>query len=135
MAENTDSNSGDASEGKRRIPPLKTLLMLVGVFVIEAVAIAALFFLFSPDNVEASDEASIKAAMAEKGLEIPVVNDKFANARSGRTYLYETEVVIGTRNKHKEHVEKTLKEREAQIRADIAEIFRAAEPAHPPSCT
>lgn len=130
MAENTDFNRGADVGGKGTWAPLKTCMMLMGIFLVEAFAVTGLFVFLSPDSASASDKKAVAAAMAEKDVEIPVVKDKFANSLSGRTYLYDTEVVISSRNKHKEDVKKLLGEREAHIRADIAEIFRAAEPVH-----
>lgn len=127
MTENTDSKQAGA---KRHLPPMKTLMMLVGVFAFEVVAIGAMFFLLAPEPVNGDDQTSQEVTKGEHAVEVPVVNDNFVNLLSGRTYLYQTEVVIRTRQKHKATVEEKLKEREAQIRAEIAEIFRAAEPTH-----
>ena len=130
MAENTDSKGPEEAAGTRRLPPMKTLLMLVGVFLGEAIAIGGMFFILAPDPAQADDQAAVEAAAGERAVEIPVVNDKFANRRTGRTFLYETEVVIRTRQKHKNVVEEKLEERVAQIRAAVSFIFRSAEPVH-----
>lgn len=130
MAENMDSKRTDKAGAKRRLPPMKTLAMLVGVFAFEAVAIGAMFFVLAPEPANGDDKGSSEVTKSERTAEVLVVEENFVNLLRGRTYLYETEVVIRIRQKYKGMVEEKLKERKAQIRAEIAEIFRAADPTH-----
>jgi len=111
--------------------PLKTMLILVGVLLLEGLAISAAFMLSGgPAKLEANTAAEDAAAAAEMPVEELVVADRFQNTRTGRTYLYDTEVYIIVRTKHQDRVKKSLESMKAQIATEIGTIFRRAEPSH-----
>lgn len=111
--------------------PVKTAAILGIAFVLEAVVIAGVFmFAGKPTDVKADAAAADAAAAAEEPVEIQVIADKFQNTRTGRTYLYDTEVFVLVKMKNQEQVNKELEAKKAQTATDIATIFRRAEPAY-----
>jgi flagellar basal body-associated protein FliL len=128
MAEKDKKEQAQTSKKKL---PLKTIGVLAAVLLIEAGAISAVFLLAGgPADVKGDSAAVDKAAIANRPVEQLVVEEKFQNTRTGRTYLYETEVYIVVRQKYQKDIEKELESKRAQITTDIATIFRRADPVH-----
>jgi len=131
MAEEKDKKAdGAPAEGKKKLP-MKTILVLAAVLLVEGAVISLVFLLSAgPSPVAANTAAEDAAAKAEEPVELLIVSDSFQNTRSGRTYIYETEVWVVVRRKHDEVVKKSLEGLNAQLTADIATIFRKAEPSY-----
>jgi flagellar basal body-associated protein FliL len=122
----------EAPAGKRKLP-LKTILVLGAVLGIEAGAISTAFLVAGrPADAKAEHavEQAEAAADGEKTVTEQVVADKFQNTRSGRTYLYDTEIYVVIKKKNQPRVAEDLEAKTPQVVADIALIFRRAEPAH-----
>ena len=119
----------EAGDEKRKLVNFKTLAILMGVFLLEGLAITAVFlWAGAPAEVQAEDEAAKLAAESEKLIEVLVLEERFPNNLSGRAYVYETEIYIKARKKHEEMIKDKLEGMKAQVKGDIAEIFRASEP-------
>lgn len=117
--------------GAKKALPIKTLLIVAVALLLEGGAIVAAFmFTGGPTAVQADPAAQDAAALAEQPVEELVVEDKFQNTRTGRTYLYDTQVYIVIKRKNQTQTQALLKEKTAQINSDITTIFRRAEPAH-----
>lgn len=133
MAETEKPRAAAPEEGggKRKPVHTKTLGILVGAFLLEGLAITAVFlWAGSPGKVQAKGEAVTLAAENEKVVEVLIIEDRFPNNLSGRAFIYETEIYIHTRKKHEDMIKKKLEGMQAQIKGDIAEIFRASEPSY-----
>lgn len=116
--------------GKKKLP-MKTLVILVAALLIEAVAIVAVFMIAKgPEPIRADAGLSEELASAEKQVEVLVIAEKFQNTRTGRSYLYDTEVYVIIRNKHMDKVDETIQGMQAQLSTEIATIFRRAEPTY-----
>jgi flagellar basal body-associated protein FliL len=114
-----------------RKSPLKLLIMVFGVLILEAGTIGITIMLSGePAKVEGAGPAPDQAAEEAKLVETPVVKERFANQRTGRTYLYDTEVFITVRAKDSTKVKEKVESMQAQVSTEIATIFRRAEPAH-----
>ncbi len=110
---------------------LKTMLILSGVMLIEALAFLGAFMLAGgPADVKAEIGAEARLEESELPVEKLVVADRFQNTRQGKAYLYETEIYIVIRKKHEAQIDGQLDTKAAQISTDIATVFRRAEPAH-----
>lgn len=111
--------------------PIKTILIMVIALVIEGVAISSAFiFAGKPADVKAEKIATSEAALGDQPVEKLVIADKFQNNRSGKTFLYDTEIYIVVLKKDEKKVDEQMEAMSAQIAADMATIFRRAEPAH-----
>ncbi|MEX2213110.1 MAG: hypothetical protein WD768_03215 [Phycisphaeraceae bacterium] len=129
MAEEKTENAEAGTEPAKKKFPIKTLLILVGVLVLEIVTVLVAFALSGgPAPVQADHKAAQLANDNNKEVEELVVEDRFANSRRGDVYLYDTEIYLVVQKKHQTLVQEKLKSESAQIHADIAGIFRRADP-------
>lgn len=123
--------SEEAAQPEKKKLPIKTAAILTVALVLEAVAISAAFmFAGGPATVHAEGAPHDEAALAEQPVELLVAADKYQNTRTGRPYLYDTEIYLVTKAKFQEDMEAKIEMMGAQISTDIATIFRRAEPAH-----
>ena len=111
--------------------PLKILMVLGAVVVIEAVVICGIFWMAGPPgNAVGADLGGADAIdEGEQLVEVVVVTDKFQNTQSGVAYQYDTEVYIVIARKHEGDVTESLEAMQKQIETDIATLFRKAQPA------
>lgn len=121
----------DAAAPAKKKFSLKPLLVLLAIVLIEGAAISAAFVISGkPADVTAASGAEKDEALKlEQPIEELVVADKFQNTRTGRTYLYDTEVYIVVKQRHHEQAKELLESKKAQIRQDIRTIISRAEPA------
>lgn len=111
--------------------PMQTLAILGAAMLIEAIAIIGVYhFASGPQKVKADTAAEDVAAQAEQPVELELITEKFQNTRTGRTYIYDTEIFIVIREKDKAKVEEGIKRMAASVGTEVATIFRRAEPAH-----
>ncbi len=126
MAEQQQNANG---EEKKKFP-LKTIIVLVAVFLIEAVVIAAVFMLSGgPEPAKAQGAEEDLKAKAQEPVEVLVVEGKFINSKSGRTYVYEAQVFVVVKRKHEEQTITDVKNMQAQIANDVRTVIARAEPA------
>jgi len=121
----------EQAEQPKKGLPVKMIGILAAVLLIEGLAITGAFMLSGgPAEVEADPNAMDEETLMNQQIEELVVSEKFQNARTGRTYLYDTEIYILVRRKHQMTVQTKLQDMSARITTEIATIFRRAEPAH-----
>ena len=109
---------------------MQAMIIVGAMLLVEAVAICGVFMLSGgPQTVQADPLAADAAAQAEQPVELLIASDKFQNSRSGRAYIYDTEVFIVVKQKHLEAVETKKEAMQASIRTALTTIFRRAEPA------
>ncbi|MHC4910732.1 MAG: hypothetical protein ACYTF9_13555 [Planctomycetota bacterium] len=109
---------------------LKLIMMLVAMLAIEAVVIVGALALFSgPADVQAESglEDDIVAA-DEQLVEQLVVDARFANAKRGVTYLYDTEVYIQVKTRYQTPVAEEIERFRNEIKAELNAIWRLTEP-------
>ena len=129
MAEEQNEQNEEQSKPKSR--HLKTILILAGVLLIEGAVITAVFLLAGgPSDVQADGAVMDSVSELEELVEEKAVAERFQNTKTGKTYLYDTEIYIVIKRMHQERVKKVLKAMSAQLTTDVAIIFRRAEPAH-----
>ena len=127
-----------AEEGQSASPqqpkkgmPVKTLLLLGGVLLIEAAVITVAFVAFgSPAKVKAEGAEVDEQAIQEQPVEELVVAGRFPNTKRGRTYIYDTEVFVVVKRKHHEKIKEKIEGMAAQINGDVRVIIGRAEPNH-----
>ena len=128
--EKKDNAAGEAKEKKRGLP-LLPIAAVGGVLVVEALVIVALF-MFSGGPSEIRAEAGVEdlVALGEQPAEVLIIAGKFQNPKSGRSYMYDTEIYVVVKQKHLDEVEMKKEKMQASITRDITTIFRRAEPSH-----
>lgn len=137
--------SPPAATAKKR--PNKTLLLVVGVAVIEAITLWVVFSMLSPTPTPAGAGAVAAETDAHgdgtthviagadptknvDALEIALLAKVRApNDRSGRLFMYDFDLKIKVQSKNGEKVNKIVEMRAGEISDKIAQIVRAAEPA------
>lgn len=124
----TEASSGAVAQKKKL--PLKPILVLLAVVLIEGAAISTAFLLSGKPAAVQADAGAEKdeALKLEEPIEELLVADKFQNTRSGRTYLYDMEIYMVVRKRNQELVKRQLDTRKAQVRQDIRTIISRAEP-------
>lgn len=130
-----DENNKDAApvpeEGAKKKLPIKTLIVLLVALLIEGLAISAVFMLTKgPEPIHADAGLAEELADEEKQVEVLVIEEKFQNTRTGRSYLYDTEIYVLIRHKHIDDVTANIENMKAQISTELATIFRRAEPSY-----
>lgn len=124
----TEQQSAPRAGGKQRI---KMLAMLVAALGIEAAVIVGIFnFAGKPAEVEATDQAQEEAAAGEQWVEELVLAEKFQNIRTGKPYLYDTEIFVIVKRKHQKQVQEDVESMAATLSTEVATVFRRAEPTH-----
>jgi hypothetical protein len=111
--------------------PLKVIALILGLLIAEAGIVLALAHMWGkPSEVQGADVQSLAVDQLEQTLELLVVEDRFPNHQTGRVWLWETEIQIQVRQKHREYVERMLEERRAEIKTGVSQIWRNAHQRH-----
>lgn len=112
---------------------LKTVIIFAAALLIEAgLIIGAIMLLATPPQTTEASAALGTAGvpMEDRIREILIVDTRLPNRKTGVTYLYNTEVYAQVKSRHAERVQVELDQFQNEIRAEIAAIWRTAEPHH-----
>ena len=122
----------DDGQRKRRKSPLRLVIVLGGILVVEAVVIiGAMMILGGPPNVEAAEVPAVMTAPEEERIvEILVLDAKLPNNKSGMTYLYDTEIYVQVKKRYSDRVVAELQQFRNEIKSEITAIWRTAEMRH-----
>ena len=131
MADENNNDAANPAEQTKKKLPLKTAIVLAVALLIEGVAISAVFiFAKGPEPIRADAALSEELADDEKEVEVLVIAEKFQNTRTGRSYLYDTEIYVMIRKKNTTQIDETIQGMQAQLSTEIATIFRRSEPSY-----
>lgn len=126
-----NANAEQAAAPAKKKLPIKTLIVLLAALIIEGVAISAVFiFAKGPEPIRADANLAEGLADEEKQVEVLVISEKFQNTRTGRSYLYDTEIYVIIRKKYADKIDADIQGMQAQLSTEIATIFRRAEPSY-----
>ncbi|MBI1369521.1 MAG: hypothetical protein GC162_12815 [Planctomycetes bacterium] len=110
---------------------IKTLIMIVVVLLLEGGTITATMMLVGgPKQVQGVGLDTDKDADQNKLVEVLVVKDKYENLKSGRQFLYDTEVYLTVRKKDQQTITDDLTAQKAQVSMAIGTIIRQADPSY-----
>lgn len=125
-----EANEGEAPAKRRRLP-LKTLLVLGAVMLMEIGTVAVVFaFVGRTPPVSAEGAVPDETRLLEELVELLAIDDKFSNQKRGETYIYSTEIYVTVRRKHQERVASELERMKARITTDVATVISRATPSH-----
>lgn len=130
MAQEPDKKPDDAAAApaKKKKPPLLAMAAVLGVMVAEGVLVFIVAGMTSGgSSAQASTLHDEHSAAGEEITEVPVFTGKFQNLTSGRVFIWETEIVLEVRQKHKDHIAHELEQRHAAVREAIARIYRRTQ--------
>lgn len=120
----TKSNSNRATA-------IKAALFATIVLLLEAGTIGVTMYLSGGPAAAKGEQTSQGDQASQDGpAEVLVVEDRFPNTRSGRQYLYDTEVYITVEGKHADTIKKKLESMRAQIEMAIGVTIRKADPSY-----
>jgi len=111
--------------------PVKTIAIVVAMLVLEAAAVVLIMTaLGGPAPVNAVDLIDDPNAELEKVVEVPVLHEKFNNARQGRVWIWDAEIIVQVKKVHEEEVTREVEAKKALIRTGVSRIFAAAQYAY-----
>jgi hypothetical protein len=115
----------DAKPAKKGLP-LKTVGVVVGLMVAEAVGVFLLVSATGPraqsagaQTIKGEDQPDLDAS-----VEVPLLEEKFQNMQTGRAWVWDTEIVLKVRARNEPYVAKELEKRHAEIAEGVSLIFR-----------
>lgn len=125
----TESVDGDGGGGKKK--PIKVMLGVVVILGLEAATIFGTAMLTNKPQIASGDPfLEDQMAAEERIVEVPVLNQRFPNRKSGVIMLYETNIAVQVKKKNEEKVKQIIEENSARIKMAIGTIWRNAEPRH-----
>ncbi|MEN0021290.1 MAG: hypothetical protein AAF747_10445 [Planctomycetota bacterium] len=130
MADEQDNNS--EAPKKKSGPSMMTLIVVLGVMLVEGIAVVALMTVMR-GGASAADAAVIEGeelASAESFVELELVSDRFQNLQTGKVWIWEADIRLRVREKNREFVETELANREGEVTEGIREIFARAQHLH-----
>lgn len=122
-----------APETPKKKSPIKAVILVFAIVVIEAVAIIGFFKMTGPDPVQAAlqnDDAVIEVDELDKIVELRVIDARLPNNKAGAIYLYNTQVWVQCKQRYSEKVSDELERHRNEITAEITAIWRTSDPKH-----
>lgn len=129
MAE--ENNTTEQAPAKKKLP-MKMIIILAVVMVVEGAIFGAGYFIFGddPPSVQAEGLNTDDKAAEFELVEVLLIGDKFQNTRQGaQAYLYDATIYVVVQERHRGIVETEIEDQMARISQEITEVFSRAEPA------
>ncbi|MCC7145071.1 MAG: hypothetical protein IT443_01350 [Phycisphaeraceae bacterium] len=106
----------------------KTLVLVIAIVVLEIATVGVTYMLMGGPKPAEAHSAEPDPQLDETRLvEIPLVSDKFPNTRTGKTFVYDADVLIVVQRRHQEKTSKVIESSKAQITEDIRQIISRAD--------
>lgn len=121
---NTHTTTGNTATGTFKIAALTTALLVA-----EAAAIVGLFAFVGRPTTTLADAPAIDAE-SEVIEEIPLFEGRLSNDRAGSVFVFDTEIYVQVRKSEVERIRREIERTRHELRAEIAAIWRSAEPAN-----
>lgn len=129
MAEDAPEKERNESKNQGGGGALKAALMVAAVLALEVGTIAGTMYLSGgPVPVKGQTLRNLKKGELNEIVEVKVVEGRFPNRRTGRTYLYDMEIYLTVRKADLKEVKEALKARSAHIRTGVRAIVASASP-------
>jgi flagellar basal body-associated protein FliL len=130
MAEKPENNEANNDKKKSRAGAIKAILLVAAILFLEAgTIIGTMYFGGGPAEVKGEGITPDNEAELNKLVEIQLVEGKFTNERTGRTYVYDAEIFATVKQKHADQFKEELESMKQRVRSEIDAIFRGADPA------
>jgi flagellar basal body-associated protein FliL len=132
MADKDDKKKPDAetpaAEPAKKGLPLKTMLVVGGLMIAEAVGVFMIVSMTAkqPQAAQATPLEGHETEDLEATVEVPLLEEKFQNMQTGRVWVWDTSIVLKVRARNQAFVEKELERRKAEVQEGLAMIFRRA---------
>ncbi|MBL8763175.1 MAG: hypothetical protein JNM07_02770 [Phycisphaerae bacterium] len=119
--------AAEPEAAKKSKMPIKTIAVVLVVMIAEAAALLFLIGLKAPKASEGAETHDLKPDQAAETQEILVAEDKFQNLQTGRVWLWDAAVYVQVKAMHAERIEKTLEQRNAEIKEGVSQIMSRAQ--------
>ena len=121
-----------APETPKKKSPIKAVILVFAIVIVEAVVIIGFFKMTGPDPVQAvqNDDAVIEIDELDKIVELRVIDARLPNNKAGVIYLYNTQVWVQCKQRYSEKVTDELDRHRNEITAEITAIWRTSDPKH-----
>ncbi|MGD0138936.1 MAG: hypothetical protein ABSD28_08675 [Tepidisphaeraceae bacterium] len=120
----------------------KTPVLIGGVMLVEAIVLFAGFKFLAggPKNANAADLTTpVKAAAGAEGekpatldatgtVELPLLESRFPNKRSGKTFLYDVKIYLSVKKESADKVKSVIGEHDALIQDRVRTIIAESDP-------
>lgn len=131
MADKKDAKPSEkpaeaAAPAKKKLP-IKTIGIVAGVMIVEAVAVVGVFKAISPKMSNAHTTQELHNDDGDSLKEVKVADEKYQNMRSGENWMWQIVVTVQVKKRHADKVEGILKSREAEIRDGLRKIVANAD--------
>ena len=130
MAEEAPKSAEETPSDKpaKKKPPIVAIGAVLAVMAVEGAVVFVVAGMTSGGSAAKASELHDDHSSAHEAIaEVPVFVGKFQNLTSGRTFIWETEIVLEVREKNKEHIAHELESRAAAVREAIARIYRRTQ--------
>ena len=118
----------ETTETEKKKKPIMLIAMVAGLMLAEGVAVFALVSMTSaPSSASAASLEGLDENSEEIVEELELLKGRFQNMSTGRVWDWQTEIYLKVRKKYREHAEKILERRKAEINEGISRIFRRAQ--------
>ncbi len=123
-----DEQASQAEGVEKKKSPILMIAIVASMMLVEGVGV----FLFvsmtgTPAGANAAGLNGLDEQSGELVEEIELIKSRFQNLSTGRVWDWQVESFLKVRNKNREHVEKTLERRKAEIQEGLSLIFRRAQ--------
>ena len=127
MAEN-ESQQDEQKGGRSGFT--KAVIALLAILLLEGGIIGVTIYIAGGPRAARGDQSQEGSDDQDRPVEVLVVDDKFPNLKTGRQYLYDTEVYITVRSSQSDTIKKKLESMKAQVQMAIGGIIRQADPSY-----
>lgn len=121
-----------AAEKKKGALPLKTIILVLGLLIVEAGAVIGVLTMWAgPAKVQGGDDLHATAQSEDQSVsELLIISDRFPNHQTGKIWLWDTEIQVQVMAMNRADVEATLEARNAEIKTALSALFRNAHHRH-----
>lgn len=134
MAGKNNNNTKAEQEGDAQGGGKKPIKMILGVVLVLGLEIGTIFVTAmmtnKPKMAAADPFMASELDEGERIIEVPVIDGRFPNRKSGRSMLYQTEITVQVKKKNEDKVKQLIEENQARIKMSVGTIWRNAEPRH-----
>ncbi len=118
-----------AAEAPKKKSPIMLIGIVGAVMVVEAVGIFAVVGMTGggAGNAEATTLEHEGHDDSDEFVELPLVSDKFQNMQTGKTWIWNAEIVLRVKKKNEEAVSAAVQAKSAEILEGISMIFSRAQ--------
>jgi flagellar basal body-associated protein FliL len=119
----------EAAPAKKGLP-IKMIAIIAVVMIVEAAVVVGIFSMLKPKDLHAkADPTHIVSDDGDVPKELPVIEDRFQNMRTGQNWIWDLSIAVQVKTRHSEKVAAVIKGRSGEIKEGIRQIIARADPA------